>query len=303
MPMTPSNRHIQTCTALAAAALALLYALLGNARPPAEWRWLDLVGEGGTALMAAYWMRIVLHSRPAGRVTLLLALGLAGVALGMWADALDELFSMKDVLRIDKWFESGLVPLGMALLTAGLVGWRREQFRLSEHMQLRERLFREHRDFDRITQLARIDYLREQVAIEQQAHPDAAAALVMIEATGLQALLHDHGRRDAVRALQAVTHQILLNLRNDDLLCRYSGDRFVLLLPRTPLAEAVRMARHLEQMVGATAFHGSDGRRAALALHTACTAATGDIGDLLSGLNREIELAGTGQRDPASAPV
>lgn len=303
MPMTPSNRHIQTCTALAAAALALLYSLLGNARPPVEWRWLDLVGEGGTALMAAYWMRIVLHSRPAGRVTLLLALGLAGVALGMWADALDELFSMKDVLRIDKWFESGLVPLGMALLTAGLVGWRREQFRLSEHMQLRERLFREHRDFDRITQLARIDYLREQVAIEQQAHPDAAAALVMIEATGLQGLLHDHGRRDAVRALQAVTHQILLNLRNDDLLCRYSGDRFVLLLPRTPLAEAVRMARHLEQMVGATAFHGSDGRRAALALHTACTAATCDIGDLLSGLNREIELAGTGQRDPASAPV
>lgn len=289
--MTLTNRHVQTCAALAAAGITLLFALLGAARPPADWRWLDLVGEGGTALMAAYWMRIVLQSRPAGRVTLLLALGLAAVALGMWADALDELFPMKHAPRIDKWLESGLVPLGMALLTAGLVGWRREQFRLSEHMQLRERLFREHRDFDRITQLARIDYLREQVAIEQRTHPAASAALVMIEAGGLQALLHEHGRRDAVRALQTVTHQILLNLRNDDLLCRYSGDRFVLLLPRTPLAEALRTARHLQHMVASTAFHGSDGRRVTLGLCTACTAATGDVGELLSQLNREIEGA------------
>lgn len=299
--MTPANRHVQTCVALAAAGIALLFALWGSARPPSEWRWLDLVGEGGTALMAAYWMRIVLQSRPAGRVTLLLALGLAGVALGMWADALDELLPMKHAPRVDKWIESGLVPLGMALLTAGLVGWRREQFHLSEHMQLRERLFREHRGFDRITQLARVDYLREQIAIEQRTHPQASAALVMIEACGLQALLHEHGRRDAVRALQAVTHQILLNLRNDDLLCRYSGDRFVLLLPRTPLAEAVRTAHHLQQMVASTAFHGSDGRRVALGLCTACAAAGGDVGELLSRLNRELEDAGLARQAPTPA--
>jgi diguanylate cyclase (GGDEF)-like protein len=296
-----SSRHIQTYAALAAAGVALLFALLGSARPPAEWRWIDLIGECGTALMAAYWMHIVLGSRPAGRVTLLLALGLAGVALGMFADGLDEVFPMKDAPRVDKWLESGLVPLGMALLTAGLVGWRREQFHLSEHMQLRERLFREHRDFDRITQLARVDYLREQVAIEQHTHPGTPAAMVMIEVAGLQAVLHDHGRRDAVRALQAVTHQILLNLRNDDLLCRYSGDRFVLLLPRTPLADAARAAQHLEQMVALTAFHGSDGRRAELQLRTACTAAVGNATTLLSGLNLELETAGYTHRGPASA--
>lgn len=299
MPL--SSRHIQTCAALAAAGIALMYALLGTARAPAEWRWIDLIGEGGTALMAAYWMHIVLGSRPAGRVTLLLALGLSGIALGMWADGLDEVFSMKDAPRIDKWFESGLVPLGMALLTAGLIGWRREQFHLSEHMQLRERLFRDHRDFDRITQLARVDYLREQVALEQHSHPDAPASLVMIEVAGLRAVLHDHGRRDAVRALQAVTHQILLNLRNDDLLCRYSGDRFVLLLPRTPHGDAARTARHLEQMVAMATFHGSDGRRATLQLRTACAAAVGEASTVLSGLNREFESTGVAPHRPASA--
>jgi diguanylate cyclase (GGDEF)-like protein len=281
--------------------ITLLYAALGTPRPSTEWRWLDLVGECGTALMAAYWTHIVLASRPAGRVTLLLALGLAGIALGMWSDGLDEVFSMKHAPRIDKWLESGLLPVGMALVTAGLVGWRREQFQLSDHMQLRERLFREHRDFDRITQLARIDYLREQVVLEQQAHPRQPASLVMIEVTGLQAVLHDHGQRDAVRALQAVTHQILLNLRNDDLLCRYSGDRFVLLLPRTPLSDALRTARHLQQMVAMTAFHDSDGRRATLGLHAASTAAVGDVAAMLSGLNRDLEFGGDAQVRPASA--
>lgn len=299
--MPPSSRRIQTCTALAAAGMALLFALLGHARPSAEWRWLDLTGEGGTALMAAYWMHIVLGSRPAGRVTLLLALGLGAVALGMWADGLDELFSMKDAPRIDKWLESGLVPAGMVLLTAGLVGWRREQFHLNEHMQLRERLFREHRDFDRITQLAGSGYLREQIALEQRTHADTPAALVMIEIIGVQAVQHEHGRRDAVRALQAVTHQILLNLRNDELLCRYSGDRFVLMLPRTPLADAARCAQHLAQMVAMTAFHGSDGRRAVLQLRTACAAAVGEAATLLSGLNRELESADLAHHRPAAA--
>jgi len=298
MPL--SSRDLQLGAVMAAAGVALLFALLGSPRPFIEWRWFDLISEGGTALMAACWMRIVLGSRPAGRVTLLLGLGLAGVALGMWADALDEVLPLRDAPRVDKWIESGLVPLGMALLTAGLIGWRREQFQLSEHMQLRERLFRDHRDFDRITQLARIDYLRDQVSLEQSTSAHTPASLVMIEAVGLQAVLQEQGRRDAVRALRAVTHQILLNLRNDDLLCRYSGDRFVLMLPRTPLADAARTARHLEQMVALTAFHGSDGRRCTLQLRTACTAAIGDVQPLLSALNRELESVAPAHAGPAS---
>lgn len=299
--MPQSSRPIQTLALLAAAAIALLFALLGTPRPVAEWRVIDLLGEGGTALMAAYWMHIVLGSRPAGRVTLLLALGLAAVALGMWADALDEVLPVRDAARVDKWFESGLVPLGMLLLTLGLMGWRREQFQLSDHMQRRERLFREHRDFDRITQLARVDYLREQVAREQQHHPETPAALVMLEVTGLQAVLHEHGRRDAVRALQAVTHQILLNLRNDDLLCRYSGDRFLLLLPRTAAVEAGQTARHLARMVGQMRFHSAEGGRAALQIRWACRPARGDVAELLSALNRELEAGDPTLHDPAQA--
>lgn len=288
--MTVQNRTLQYLFLLAAAAVVLLFAALGQPKPPTEWRGLDLLGEGGTALMAAGWMRIVLGSRPAGRVTLLLALGLGGVALGSWADTLDEVFAMHDALwRADKWIESGLTPLGMLLLTLGLIDWRREQFQLSEHMQQRERLFREHRDFDRITQLASTDYLREQIALDQERHPGVPCTLLMLEIADLQSLVRLHGRRDGVRALQTVTHQLLLNLRHDDLLCRHAGDRFLVLLPRTALVDAQRTAEHLSRMVRATRFHTLRGSEFELSLRGASVAANGDAQAMLSRLNRMLE--------------
>jgi diguanylate cyclase (GGDEF)-like protein len=290
--MTLSNRAIRLGALLAACGLTLLYALAGSARPPADWRVIDIVGEGGTALLAACWMWIVLGSRPAGRVTLLLALGLAALALGAWADGLDELFSMQAVTpRFDKWLESGLVPLGMVLVTAGLVDWRREQFQLSDHMHRRERLFREHRAFDRITQLAQVDYLHDQIALEQAQRPQQPAALLMVEIEGLAGLLHEHGRRDSVRALQAVTHQLLLNLRNDDLLCRHAGDRLAVLLPGTSPAEAQRVGQHLARMVRQMAFHTLGGVRFELGLQVACGSASGNPRKLLQTLGRDLDHA------------
>lgn len=301
--MPTPNRLLQTGLLLAAAGIALLYALLGEARPHTAWRWLDIAGEFGSALLAAGWTQLVLGSRPAGRVTALLGLGLGLVALGLWADGLDELWSMKAAPRIDKWIESGLLPLGMVLLTAGMLLWRREQRQLSEHMRLRERLFRDHRGFDRITQLAGTDYVCEQVALEQRRPAGELAALVMLEVTGLQALLHAQGRRETARALQSVTHQLLLNLRHDDLLCRYSGDRFVLLLPRTPATEAERMAGHLQRMVAWTRFHDRHGQPVPLQLQAATVAADGDPRALLSRLNQALEVSPPASPTAAAAAV
>ncbi|ARN19716.1 diguanylate cyclase domain-containing protein [Piscinibacter gummiphilus] len=299
--MTPQNRNLQHLFLLAAAAVALLFAATGSPKPPSAWRGIDLLGEGGTAVMAAAWMRIVLASRPAGQVTLRLALGLGLLALGAWADTLDEVFSMHAApWRVDKWLESGLTPLGMLLLTLGLMGWRREQFQLSEHMHQRERLFREHRGFDRITQLASTDYLREQIALDQDAGTPPASALLMLEIDGLQALLRQHDRRDGVRALRSVTHQLLLNLRPEDLLCRHAGDRFLVLLPRTALSEGQRTARHLARMVQGMRFHTLRGERVALDLRTAAVTVAGDASALLSQLNRMLEAAPAGA-EPVTA--
>jgi diguanylate cyclase (GGDEF)-like protein len=286
--MPVSNRLILLAFLSLSCVELLLFSSFGVAKPVEHWKLLDMAGEGGTALMAACWMVIVLGSRPAGRVTLLLTLGLAAVALGAWADCLDEFFAVTSPLRFDKWLESVLTPLGMLLVTAGIVAWRTEQLQLSEHMQRRERLFREHRAFDRITQLADAHYLRQQMAIECAA--DRSGSLVLLELAGFQNLQRTHGKREADRMLQAVTHQLLLNLRNQDLLCRYAGERLAVLLPGTPLVAAERAARHLQQMVGLTHFHTGDGEaRATLTLLSACAELDDDADAVLARLNRELE--------------
>lgn len=259
---------------------------------------MDICAEGGTAVMSALWALLILGSRPGGRVTTLLAGGLMAIMLGAWADCLDEFFVIPAAQYWDNWLEA-LMPLGMLLLTAGLYDWRQEQFSLNEHMQKRERLFRDHRSFDRLTQLADAGYLRRQILLEQERHPDRPAALVLLDLNDFHRVNREYGSREGDRLLQAVGHLLLLNLRPQDLLCRYAGDRYAILLPDSGAAQAGWMAAHLERAVATLAHHARDGGRIALSARTVSAPASGDPDRLLAGLDAALEQTTTLQ--PAAA--
>ncbi len=245
---------------LAALAFVFLYGSLGVYRPMEQWSWMDIVGEGGTALMSGFWAILILGSRPSGRVTLLLAGGLTAIMLGSWVDCLDEFFVIPKDQFWDNWLESLLTPGGMLILTSGLYFWRQEQWSLNEHMQKRERLFREHRAFDRVTQLANADYLRRQLQLEQERHP-GSGALILLDLDQFHRVNREHGQQEGNRLLQAIAHLLLLNLRPEDLLCRYAGDRYAILLPESDLQEAAVWARHMQQSVAQLAHHTRSGIR------------------------------------------
>ena len=265
----------------------LLYANIGTAKPFHSWKWMDIVSEGGTALMAGVWFLFTLSSRPGGRVTNLLAGGLAAIMLGSWADCLDEFYRISKDQVWDNWLEA-LVPCGMLLLTGGMYYWRQEQFRLNDHLRKRERLFRDHRAFDRITQLANADYLRDQIRLEQSGRPGVDCALVLLDIDRFHLINREFGQQEGDRVLQAVGHMLLLNLRGDDLLCRYAGDRFAILMPDTALAEAEALAGHLCAMVGQMRHHGKAGR-VPVSLRHACSMADAEPDALLGALSRAVE--------------
>jgi hypothetical protein len=231
-------------------ACLLLYASYGEPKPLGEWKWVDIFGEGGTALMSGLWAILILASRPGGRVTWLLAGGLGAIMLGAWVDCLDEFYRVPAAYPWDNWLESLLTPAGMLLLTGGLYAWRQEQASLNQHLQKRERLLREHRAFDRVTELADADYLRRQIRLEQGRSPRLPCALILLDLDHFHRVNREHGQLEGDRLLQAVSHLLLLNLRNHDLLCRYAGDRFAMLLPETGQAEAERIANHLAACSG-----------------------------------------------------
>jgi diguanylate cyclase (GGDEF)-like protein len=295
---------------LAAATVLSLFQAQAQPKPSAEWHLLDLAGEGGTALMAALWCLLVLAARPDGRVTRLIAGGLAGLALGAWTDCLDECFRLPAEVWWDNLIEGVLPPTGMLALTLGLLDWRAEQQRLSEHLLQRERLWRDHRCWDRITELADAAYLREQLQHELRQRPGTRCALLMLQTDRAATVAREHGPAEADRLLQALAHLLLLNLRCDDLLCRYAGDRFCVLLPGRTEAAAHEAALALERAVAGLHFHSRTGEPIGpLRAYTRSTVLCGGdaldvdaaIADLLHQLGRAAE-PGTSNAPTAVAP-
>jgi len=256
--------HFGHLLALLMAALLWAFADGGLYKPLGQRRWMDIAGEGGMVLMAGIWLLQLRSSRPGGRVTNLLCLGLAALLLGEWVDVLDEFWQLPKSVVWDNWLESALLPLGMLLLTLGLQCWREEQRALSEQLLKRERLFREHRSFDAVTQLADAGYMSQQIALELQARDrrqPLRGALLMLSLDGFDRVAREQGLAEADRLLLAASHLLLLNLRPQDLLCRYAGDRFCLLLPGADEPLAAQQAAHLRQALGSLAHHGRSGVR------------------------------------------
>lgn len=281
-------RNAVIAMTLVTVACLLLYGSIGQPKPAAVWNWVDIVGEGGTALMSALWTLLILGSRPGGRVTLLLTGGLSAIMLGAWVDCLDEFFKIPDQHVWDSWLESLLTFGGMLTLTLGLYFWRQEQWSLNEHMQKRERLFREHRSFDRITQLANADYLRRQLRLEQERHP-GSSALILLDVDDFHLINREQGQQEGNRLLQAISHLLLLNLRPEDLLCRYAGDRYAILMPEASAATAAATAGHLQQALRSLAHHTRAGTRLRLSGRVVWAVLSDDTDALLSRLDQALE--------------
>jgi diguanylate cyclase (GGDEF)-like protein len=286
---------------LAANAALLLHLGAGDLKPMSDWVWLDILGEGGSALLCLVWLGLVLKSRPAGRVTNFLAIGLGLVFLSWWVDALDEFILLPDSINWDHWLESAPMPLGLVLLTLGIYHWHREQLAISAQMEKRERLFREHLLFDKLTPLNTADYLRRQL---QQILAEARAeqqplSLVILDLDDFSQINRLHGHAEGDRVLQALTQLLLLNLRHRDLLCRLAGDRFVVLLPNTGAREAQLLAEELRLAVAHLAYKArAHGERLQLQASTAAVMALQDDAD---GLLQRLNLALAKAKQPPYA--
>jgi diguanylate cyclase (GGDEF)-like protein len=62
------------------------------------------------------------------------------------------------------------------------------------------------------------------------------------------------GNQEGDRLLLEMCELILLNLRQQDLICRYAGDRFDIILPDTSSTQGRQMAAELKQAVKHFAF-------------------------------------------------
>ncbi|RMM93031.1 GGDEF domain-containing protein, partial [Pseudomonas savastanoi] len=188
-------------------------------------------------------------SRPAGRVTNYLSTGLSCVFFSWWIDALDEFIRLPSHIQWGHWLESGPMPIGLILLTLGIYHWHREQLAISAQMEKRERGFREHRLYDKLTPLGSADYLKRQlvVSLEESLCQQQPLSLLVLDVDDFSAINNAFGHAEGDEVLSALSHLLVLNLRRQDLLCRLAGDRFVVLLPNTGESQAKLLALELQQ--------------------------------------------------------
>ena len=280
---------------LAANVGVLLNLAFGTPKAFHEWQWLDIIGEGGTALFVLLWLVLVLKSRPTGRVTNYLSIGLCCIFFSWWMDVLDEFIRLPKHLGWNHWLESGPMPVGMVLLTIGLYHWHREQQAINQQMEKRERIFREHRLFDKLTPLGGADYLKRQVSdcMAQSLEQQQPLSLLALDIDDFASLNQHYGHAEGDAVLQALSQLLLLNLRRHDLLCRLAGDRFVVLLPNTGESQARLLALELQQAVQSLAHKTRQhGERVYLSASTAVVMAFNEAPDeLLKRLNLALARA------------
>jgi diguanylate cyclase (GGDEF)-like protein len=280
---------------LAANIGVLLNLAFGTPKAFHEWQWLDIIGEGGTALFVLLWLVLVLKSRPTGRVTNYLSIGLCCIFFSWWMDVLDEFIRLPKHLGWNHWLESGPMPVGMVLLTIGLYHWHREQQAINQQMEKRERIFREHRLFDKLTPLGGADYLKRQVSdcMAQSLEQQQPLSLLALDIDDFASLNQHYGHAEGDAVLQALSQLLLLNLRRHDLLCRLAGDRFVVLLPNTGESQARLLAMELQQAVQSLAHKTRQhGERVYLSASTAVVMAFNEAPEeLLKRLNLALARA------------
>jgi diguanylate cyclase (GGDEF)-like protein len=128
-----------------------------------------------------------------------------------------------------------LVALGLVTYVAWVIG--REQRRAREEAL---RLSR----FDSLTGLTSRSFFVSTIEreIPRAARTGRPFALMMIDLDGLKAANDRFGHDSGDRLLQAVSDVLRGDIRQTDVAARYAGDEFVLLLPETDLAGALRVA-------------------------------------------------------------
>lgn len=287
---------LQTCysygLAIAIGIGVIIISVWGDLKPTVEISWLDVFSEGGMVILALFWLGLLLRSRPAGRVTQLLALGLCAIVFSWSMDVVDEFIRMPSTLIWHNWLESLPIPIALVLLSIGIYHWHQEEIAISAQMVKRERYFREHRLFDKLIPVGGAAYLKKllKLSLAESKKLQQPLALIAIDLDNFNMINRLYGPEESDHILQLICQLLVLNLRDEDLICRLAGDRFVVLLHNTSEHEAQQMSMDLQNAVASFAYRTRQHHQRVYLSATAVTtmARTDDSDSLIKRLNLEI---------------
>lgn len=129
-------------------------------------------------------------------------------------------------------------------------------------------------------------------------------ALLVIDLDGFKAINDAHGHLAGDEALRSIGVRLTDQLRESDVLARYAGDEFVVILPETSLDLARKIAGRLGSAITSSAFRVSSGDDIAISLSIGVAAypddaSTGD--DLIRAADSAMYRDKRARDEPASS--
>ena len=239
------------------------------------------------------------------RVSLLLLCGaLAALVFAAWAASLDTLFIAPRGWQLSHWLAGAATLAGLLCISCAMRAWRHERRQRAGSLPPRDRLLCEHPSVDPLTRVGDADCLREQLRIDYQ-HGRRNGSLLMLDIDNFHLINQDYGEREGDRLLQSVTQVLQLNLRASDLLCRYAGDRFGVLLRATDADGARAMGELLRRALASLRHHPHNaGQPISVSMRFVARPISDDPRQLLREANRALErrmVEAGGEAEPAAS--
>ena len=246
----PSDRG---CIAWLALAAVVIVASLSQPQGHA-WRVATVCVGVAALLLATAWL-IWRHGRPATpSFAPLLAATYALLAVALLARALQVLSQAGPAkLSIDAPGRSSLVLVILVMFVGGAINLAQIRLVLGRVLQR----LRAQAQSDALTGTANrrglLDRLEAMHTKAQRSGPvERSYSVLMIDVDHFKRINDSLGHAGGDRALQRVAQALREGLREGDLIARWGGEEFCVLLPRTTLADAQTLAERLAQRVAAS---------------------------------------------------
>jgi len=111
--------------------------------------------------------------------------------------------------------------------------------------------------------------------VAQALRYNRAATVLMIDSDNLKSVNDSYGHEAGNQMLRRLARLVLAELRYTDVLARYGGDEFIVLLPETPVKGAQDVAERIRDAIGSAPLE-LDGKRVACTVSIGLAALPGD---------------------------
>ncbi|WP_420934608.1 diguanylate cyclase domain-containing protein [Alteromonas sp. A081] len=217
--------------------------------------WLDVLGEGSVSLVLLLWVLALLISRPSGKLTHLLVIGLNLILFSSLLDVMDEFMDYPASSNWISMMESIPASIGMVMTTFAIWQWHKEQLALNSQWQTREGFVRNTEDLDPVTQLYRGEHWIKRLEQAFNCAPDAHKTLVLLDINDFSQFNSQYGHKEGNRYLRGLASMLSLSLPSSSLVCRFAGDRFAILLIQDVKANTAKCISQLSDSISHFAFY------------------------------------------------